>query len=66
MMAEETNHVLVMADRVINAAMWLADDKDHPKPVIPAIIARFDLNAREACEACRLAQDFRRAGRPPV
>ncbi|MBX5148056.1 hypothetical protein HJB50_24295 [Rhizobium lentis] len=64
-MTDEINRVVVMADRVINAAMWLADEKDPPAPVIPAIIARFDLNAREACEACRLAQDFRRArGRP--
>ncbi|MGO7542206.1 hypothetical protein ACC680_26900 [Rhizobium ruizarguesonis] len=64
-MTEEVNHVLVMAERVINAAMWLADAKDPPTPIIPAIIARFDLNAREASEACRLAQDFSRAGRHP-
>jgi hypothetical protein len=64
-MTEEVNHVLVMAERVINAAMWLADEKEPPSPIIPAIIARFDLNAREAREACRLAQDFRRVGMHP-
>lgn len=47
------------SESVILAAQWLADERQPPTPIIPAIRARFGLTALEACEACALAQSFR-------
>ena len=41
------------------AAIWLADQRLAPQPVIPALQARFGLTAREACEATALADRYR-------
>jgi hypothetical protein len=48
---------------VDTAAEWLASRPDHqtPKPIVPELRKLFGLTAREACEACRAANDIRRA-----
>jgi hypothetical protein len=45
--------------KVINAAHWLADEKEPPTLAVPILKKRFGLTALEACEAIRLAQNFR-------
>ncbi|MBB4272328.1 hypothetical protein [Rhizobium mongolense] len=44
---------------VVQAAIYLVDEKDPPQPIIPYIRERFGLTAVEACEACAMAQRFR-------
>lgn len=44
---------------VEQAAMWLADQHEEPKPIIVALRERFDLTALQACEAAALSQKFR-------
>ncbi|APO74586.1 hypothetical protein AM571_CH01765 [Rhizobium etli 8C-3] len=46
-------------DSVMQAAQWLADEKDPPRPIIPALRSRFSLSTLEATEACAMAQRFR-------
>lgn len=41
------------------AAAWLADLDEAPRPVVPALRTRFGLTVKEACEACARAQDHR-------
>lgn len=41
------------------AAQWLADLREAPHPVVPALRERFGLSALEATEACAMAQRFR-------
>lgn len=41
------------------AAQWLADEKEPPARVVPTIRERFSLTAKQACEACALAQHLR-------
>lgn len=47
------------SETVIQAAQWLADERQSPQPVIPILRQRFGLTALEACEACALATAFR-------
>lgn len=44
---------------VVASAQWLADQKEPPTPALPVLREKFSLSALEACEAIRLAQDFR-------
>jgi hypothetical protein len=44
---------------VVKAAQWLAEQKEPPKLAVPALKEEFGLKASEACEAIRLAQNFR-------
>lgn len=45
--------------KVTVAAQWLADQQEPPPQAVPTLKERFGLSALEACEACKLAQDFR-------
>lgn len=44
---------------VEEAARWLADQSEPEHPIIPALRRRFDLTAKEACEAAAMASRFR-------
>jgi hypothetical protein len=44
---------------VDEAARWLADLRDPPHPIVPALRERFGLTALEATEVCAMAQRFR-------
>jgi hypothetical protein len=44
---------------VERAAIWLADEKSPPHPVVVELRRRFNLSALEASEACAMAQRFR-------
>lgn len=44
---------------VIEAAQWLADQKEPPHPAVPTLRERFGISDLEACRACALAQTFR-------
>lgn len=45
--------------QVIVAAQWLADQKEPPPQAVPALKERFGLSALDACDACKLAHNFR-------
>lgn len=45
--------------RVTSAAQWLAEQKEPPPQAVPTLKDRFGLTALEACQACKLAHDFR-------
>jgi hypothetical protein len=44
---------------VVAAAMWLSEQKESPARAVPTIRERFSLSAKEACDACALAQKYR-------
>ena len=44
---------------VEQAAIWLADLREPPHPVVPALKERFGLSAVEACEAIAWAERMR-------
>lgn len=44
---------------VEQAAIWLADLREPPHPVVPALKERFGLSAVEACEAIAWADRMR-------
>lgn len=44
---------------VDEAARWLADQHQPPKPIVPALRQRFGLSGLQATEACAMAQRFR-------
>jgi hypothetical protein len=44
---------------VDEAARWLADQHQPPKPIVPALRQRFGLSSLQATEACAMAQRFR-------
>ncbi|THK35626.1 hypothetical protein EHS39_23650 [Ensifer sp. MPMI2T] len=44
---------------VEQAAMWLGDQAQPPRPIIPALRERFNLSALEATEAAAMAERFR-------
>ncbi|TBD15716.1 hypothetical protein ELH24_09320 [Rhizobium ruizarguesonis] len=46
-------------ESVVQAAQWLAEEKDPPRPIIPIIRQRFGLSALEACEAAALSNKYR-------
>lgn len=47
------------SEAVVQAAQWLADERDPPHPIIPALKARFGLSALQATEAAAMASRFR-------
>ncbi|MBO9100344.1 MULTISPECIES: hypothetical protein [unclassified Rhizobium] len=49
--------------RTVEAAQWLADQKEPPAMAVPTIRERFSLSSKEACDACALAQKYRTARR---
>lgn len=44
---------------VTAAAQWLADQKEPPALAVPILKKKFGLTALEACQAIKLANDFR-------
>ncbi|MEY9629044.1 hypothetical protein [Sinorhizobium fredii] len=44
---------------VEQAAQWLADQANPPRPIIPALRQRFNLSALEATEAAAMSDRFR-------
>ncbi|MEY9198337.1 hypothetical protein ABIA16_003453 [Sinorhizobium fredii] len=44
---------------VETAAQWLVDQNPTPRPIIPALRARFNLSALEATEAAAMSERFR-------
>ncbi|THK34715.1 hypothetical protein EHS39_28795 [Ensifer sp. MPMI2T] len=44
---------------VEQAAIWLADQSQPPRPIIPALRERFNLSALEATEAAAMSERFR-------
>ncbi|MEY9328264.1 hypothetical protein ABIA20_005298 [Sinorhizobium fredii] len=52
----------VLADEKVRAAArWLSEQNPVPPHVVNVIKTKFDLKALQACEACKLAQDYRSA-----
>jgi len=47
------------SEAVMQAAQWLSEQNPPPSPVVPALRQRFNMSAMEACEAIKLAGDFR-------
>ncbi|WP_425963759.1 hypothetical protein [Rhizobium nepotum] len=46
-------------DPIEQAAMWLAEQKEHPENVMKYLRDNFALTASEAAKACTLANTFR-------
>ncbi|RVO67051.1 hypothetical protein [Sinorhizobium meliloti] len=46
-------------EKVRAAATWLSEQHPVPAHVVNVIKAKFALTALQACEACKLAQEFR-------
>ncbi|MCF3638721.1 hypothetical protein LXM94_01885 [Rhizobium sp. TRM95111] len=44
---------------VEEAARWLADEQEPPRPIVPVLRSRFGLSALEATEAAAMADSFR-------
>ncbi|RVO50837.1 hypothetical protein CN090_13255 [Sinorhizobium meliloti] len=53
--------VAIADEKVRAAARWLSEQDTVPAHVVNVIKTKFDLNALQACEACKMAQDFRSA-----
>lgn len=47
-------------DKVRAAARWLSEQDQAPSHVVNVLKTKFDLKALQACEACKLASDYRR------
>ncbi len=47
------------SNAVEQAAAWLADQNQPPKPIVPALRQRFGLSSLQATEACAMAERFR-------
>lgn len=47
-------------EKVRAAARWLSNQNPVPPHVVNVLKTKFDLKALQACEACKLASDFRR------
>ena len=50
----------VPEEKVRAAARWLSEQNPAPSRVVNVLKTKFDLKALQACEACKLASDFRR------
>ena len=48
-----------VVEKVRAAAAWLSEQDPPPTHVVNVLKSRFALKALQACEACKLAQDFR-------
>ncbi|WP_085043802.1 hypothetical protein [Ensifer aridi] len=54
--------MIATADQKVRAAArWLSEQNPVPPHVVNVIKTKFELSALQACEACKLAQDFRSA-----
>lgn len=51
---------VVADEKVRAAARWLSNQNPVPPRVVNVLKTKFDLKALQACEACKLASDFRR------
>ncbi len=51
--------VAVQGEKVKAAARWLSQQDPVPPHVVNIIKAKFEMTALQACEACKLAQDYR-------
>ncbi|WP_167333599.1 hypothetical protein [Sinorhizobium arboris] len=47
-------------DKVRAAARWLSKQNHVPPHVVNILKTKFDLKALQACQACKLAGDYRR------
>lgn len=45
--------------KIVAAAQWLADQKEPPALAVPVLRQKFGLSAVQACEAIRLAWNYR-------
>ncbi|RVK73181.1 hypothetical protein CN159_02185 [Sinorhizobium meliloti] len=52
--------VAIAEEKVRAAARWLSEQDPVPPHVVNVLKTKFDLKALQACEACKLAQDYRR------
>lgn len=50
-------------NEVVAAAQWLADQQEPPLRAVPILREKFSISALQACEAIRLAQNFRNVRR---
>lgn len=48
--------------KIQQAARWLSQQGEHKANIINTVRQRFALSAWQACEACRVAQEFRVGG----
>lgn len=46
-------------EKVRAAATWLSKQNPVPPHVVNVLRTKFDLKALQACEACKLAQEYR-------
>jgi hypothetical protein len=56
----------MLRDNVSAAAQWLADQQEQPILVLQTLRREYSLTAKETCEACALAQQFRSSRRVGV
>jgi hypothetical protein len=47
------------ASPIEQAAQWLANQDQPPKPIVPTLRQQFGLSALEACEAAALSHKYR-------
>ncbi|MCO5157566.1 MAG: hypothetical protein M9945_12600 [Aquamicrobium sp.] len=47
--------------KVMLAAQWLIDTAERPHPLVPELQRRFDLTAKDACDAIRAANEVARS-----
>jgi hypothetical protein len=52
-----------LSPQTLAAARWLAEQRESPARVISTLKDRFGLTAKEACNACALARQYRQNGR---
>jgi hypothetical protein len=48
-----------LSSQTLAAARWLAEQRESPARVISTLKDRFGLTAKEACNACALARQYR-------
>ncbi|MDW9547713.1 hypothetical protein [Sinorhizobium meliloti] len=53
--------VAIAEEKVRAAARWLSEQDPVPPHVVNVLKTKFELKALQVCEACKLAQDYRRA-----
>ncbi|RVI69348.1 hypothetical protein CN187_09105 [Sinorhizobium meliloti] len=53
--------VAIAEEKVRAAARWLSEQDPVPPHVVNVLKTKFDLKALQACEACKLASEYRGA-----
>lgn len=48
-------------NKVRAAARWLSEQEPVPAQVVSVLKSKFGLRALQACEACKMGQDYRSA-----